>query len=108
MNIFIIGVIRINCIKCANCKRIDHDNLDVNAAYRLDFFQHPRSDIREYLNICFVTASKTSDDMVTLFNECSQFLVTVKDNKKAQTYKYMWPSFFYALLVNDEGMKIYG
>ena len=108
MNMFIIGIIRINCQKCANCKRIDHDNLDVNAAYRLDYFQHPRSDIRQYLNLRFVTANKTSDDLVTLCTECSQFLVTVKEDKKAQTYKYMWPSFFYALLVNDEGMKIYG
>ena len=108
MNMFIIGIIRINCQKCANCKRIDHDNLDVNAAYRLDYFQHPRSDIREYRNLRFVTANKTSDDLVTLCTECSQFLVTVKEDKKAQTYKYMWPSFFYALLVNDEGMKIYG
>ena len=55
----------------------------------------------------FVKCSTNSVEEVLLCNECS-FYLTENNTKEATQYKYMWPSFMWSLL-NDENIHaVYG
>ena len=90
---------------CSNCKRVANTSNDMNNFYNIKtkcFKRRQIKDRRKFRHIkCrAIVYTACNDDEYYLCDECATFLTT--DDKDATSFKYVWPSFYWKLLTNEE------
>lgn len=84
-------------VECQNCHRSDK-------GVEINWVNCERNQIKQRKKFRFVKCSRSSTENVLLCEECNIYL-TKEDGAK---YKYMWPSFLYYFLTNNEVQQKYG
>ena len=105
---FLNDIIQQQSQGCQNCKRNTPTGEDSGMVpYELQFKLHPQNSLIKRQSFRFVGINNSSEDIVVLCMECSDFL-TNPDNKVAKSFDNVCPSFVWNLLSDKKILDVYG
>ena len=90
---------------CSNCRRLANTSDDPNNFYNITTKRFKRRQIKDRRKFRHIPCRKVfdcpeNDEDYFLCDECAFFLTS--DEKDCNSFKFVWPSFYWKLLTNDE------